>query len=253
LKLHTDYAQFEVIIHALEHSDNCMVQTKDFESLMDTLRISHDPQILNKAKYLYFQAKFGSLADEFKFIVEEIDSKNFNKAGKTFAELSKRHVKDFKKIGEDVLSYQAFSNGISGTLGLPLPSESIACYSSKDAKSLMDFFRGFSHAVNEGRWYKSEHSAAEYWEKEGKELLEKVSKKAWNCDMNSSDTKQMGEKLGLDLNGQEFRDKMWDYLNDHNIMFYSYLRTMNMAFEKNDYLHAGSAYAHLLEAVAKSA
>jgi len=252
LKLHTDYAQMEVLMHALEHAHNCMVQTKDFERLMDSLHISHDPENLKKGKYLYFQAKFGTLADEFKKIVDEIEDGKFNQAGKTYGELLKKSVKDFKKQGEEVLGYQAFSNGISGALGLPLPTESYACYGQKDAKAILDFFRGFSHAVAEGRWYRADHSASDYWEKEGKTLLEKVSSKAWTCDMNSKDTKLIGEKLGIDLNSQEFRDKMWNYLNDHNIMFYSYLRTMNSAFGKNDYLHAGSAYAHLLEAVAKS-
>jgi len=229
-----------------------MVQTKDFERLMGALHIPNDPQILKKAKYLYFQAKFATLADEYKTVIDEIDSKNFNKAGKVFGELFKKSVKDFKKTGEDLIAYQAFGNGLSGALDVPLPSESVNCYNDKEAKLMMDFFRGFARAITEGKWYKADQTAAEYWEKEGKALLEKVPSKAWNCDMNSSDTKKLEEKIGLDLNSQEFRDKMFEYLTDHNIMFYSYLRTMHYAFEKNDYLHAGSAYAHLLEAVAKS-
>jgi len=252
LKLHTDYVQFEVLMQALEHAHTCMVQSHDFERLTDALHISHDIGEIKRAKYLYFEAKYASLADDYKGIVEAVDSKDFNKAGKLFGELFRKCVKDYKKQGEDLLAYQAFGNGISGTLGVALPSDSLNCYSSKDAKVLLDFFRGISHAVADGRWYHADKSTLNYWEKEGKALLEKVPSKVWNCDMKSSDSKQISEKVGMDLNSQEFRDKMWTYVNDHNIMFYSYLRTMNSAFEKNDYLHAGATYAHLVEAIVKS-
>jgi len=70
--------------------------------------------------------------------------------------------------------------------------------------------------------------------------------------MNSKDSKEISEKIGMDLGTKEFRDKMWNYVNDHNIMFYSYLRSIKIAIRRGDYLHAGASYAHLLEAVAKS-
>jgi len=252
VKLHTDFAQFEVLMHALEHAHECMVHSHDFERLTDSLHISHDPETLKNAKYLYYQAKFSNLADDYKSVIDEIDKKDFNKAGKNFADLFKKSIKDFKKQGEDLLAYQAFGNGISGALGVEFPSDSISCYNPKHAKLLMDFFRGISHAVTEGRWYKADQSTADYWKSEGKSLLEQIPDKVWNCDLNSKDSKKISEKIGMDLNSKEFRDKMWDYVNDHNIMFYSYLRSMRSAIHRGDYLHAGASYAHLLEAVAKS-
>jgi len=251
-KLHTDFAQFEVLMHALEHAHNCMFNTHDFERLTDSLHICHDPEALKSAKYLYYQANFANLADDYKGIIEEIDNNDFNKAGKLLAVLFKKSVEDFKNQGEDLLAYQAFGNGLSGALGVSLPSDSVGCYNAKNAKLLMDFFRGFSHAVSEGRWYHADHSAVEYWEKEGKALLEQIPNKVWSCDMSSKDSKEISEKIGMDLGSKEFRDKMWDYVNDHNIMFYSYLRSIKMAIDRGDYLHAGASYAHLLEAVAKS-
>jgi len=252
VKLHTDYTQFEVLMHALAHSHKCMVETKDFERLTDALHIPHDPEVLMKAKYLYYQAKFDTLAEEYKGVYNEVVNKNFNKAGKVFAEVFKKAASEYNRQGEDLLALQAFGNGLSETLGLPLPAAKVNCYNGKDAKLVMDFFKGLSHAVAEGKWYRADSSASDYWSSEGKSLLEKIDKKVLKCDMNSHDSKNLNEKLGLDLSSKEFREKMCDYTTDHNIMFYSYLRTMNSAFEKNDYLHAAAAYAHLLEAVSKS-
>jgi len=252
IKLHTDYVQVEVLMHALEHTHRCMVDSHDFERLSDSLHISHDAETLKRAKYLYYEAKYASLADDYKLIIDELDKKDFAQAGKLFAELFQKSVKDFKKQGEDLLSYEAFSNGLSATLGLELPTEGFKCYNSNQAKILMDFFKGIADAVTEGRWYKADQSTADYWKKQGKDLLSQIPDKVWKCDMNSKDSKQISEKIGMDLNSQEFRDKMWDYVSDHNIMFYSYLKSMNSAFTKGDYLHAGAAYAHLLEAIAKA-
>jgi len=81
--------------------------------------------------------------------------------------------------------------------------------------------------------------------------LEQIPDKVWKCDLNSVESKRLAEELGIDLSSKEFMEKMWDYISDHNIMYYGYLRTMKMSFDKHDYLHAGAAYAHLLEAVAK--
>jgi len=253
LKLHTDYAQLEMLVKALEHTRKCMTETKDFQRLADSLDITGDSEALNKAKYLYYEAKFVELAEPFQKIVKEIDDGNFNNAGRSFAELFKNSVKDYKHTGEDLLAHQAFGNGLSGALGVSLPSDSLKCYNAKNAKILMDFFRGMSEAVTEGRWYKADETSSEYWESEGKNLLSKIPKKVWDCDMKSKETKEISEKLGIDIGSQEFRDKMFEYINDHNIMYYSYMRSMKLAIDKGDYLHAGAVYAHLIEAVAKAA
>jgi len=252
LKLHTDYTQFAILAQALEHAHKCMAQTKDFERLTDSLDVSKDLEVLKKMSYLYFEAKFAQIADEFRGVIHEIDGKEYNKAGKKYAEMLKKAVKDFSSQGEELIAYQAFSNGVTGTLSLPLPSQNLNCYSSKDAKPIMDFYRGLAHAVAEGKFNKADESAASYWEKEGKTLLEKIPKKVMTCESSSNESKQLSDKLGVDIHSKDFRDKMWNYMKNHNIMFYSYLKTMNAAFGKNDNLHAGSAYAHLLEAVSKS-
>jgi len=73
LKLHTDYVQFEVLNNALEHAHNCMYETKDYERLMDAMHVPNDPKALDKVKHLYSQAKFASLADEYKPVIDEAD------------------------------------------------------------------------------------------------------------------------------------------------------------------------------------
>lgn len=253
LKLHTDYAQLEVFMQALSHAHTCMFHSHDFDRLADSLHISHDHEVIKKATYLYYQAKYADLADDFGQIVEEIDNKNYNNAGKIYAELFKRSVEDYKKRGEDLLAYQAFGNGLSGTLGAALPSESVDCYKEEHAKLLMDFFRGISDAVTDAKWYRADKAAADYWEQEGRDLLSKIPSKVWRCDMKSKDSKEISEKIGIELGSQQFREKMWDYMSDHNIMFYSYVKYISTELHKGDYVHAGAAYAHLLEAIAKSA
>jgi len=251
-KVHTDVAQFEVFMHALSHTHKCMWATRDWEKLTDALDISKDPEVLHKAKYLIYQAKFPILANDFKEIISELDSKNFKKAGLAWGKVFKRVIQEYKDQGEDLLAYQSFGNGLSGTLGTSLPEESIKCYDSESAKLMMDFFRGVTKKVSEGKWHKAHESTSEFWESEGKELLGKIPKKVWACDMKSKDSKEISEKIGIDLGSKEFMAKMWKYLEEHNILFYGYMRTMHKAIEKGDYLHAGATYTHLLKSVAKN-
>jgi len=251
IRLHTDYAHLDLLMHALEHAHKCMADTNDFERMTHKLGVPNDPEYLKKAKYIYFQAKFADITDDFKVIVDHIDKKEFELAGKDFGHLFKNAMKEYQHHGEDLLAQQAFGNGLSGALGLPYPKDCLKCYNAKNAKLWLDFFRGSADSITEGRWYKADDTAKDYWDKEGKDLLEQIPDKVWKCDLNSVESKRLAEELGIDLSSKEFMEKMWDYISDHNIMYYGYLRSMKVSFDRNDYLHAGAAYGHLLQAVAK--
>jgi len=251
MTMHASMVQLEAILPALEPAHKCVVATKDFERVASALDLPRDLEALKNAEFIYYQAKFDILFEQFKTVYHEVEAKNYNQAGINFGNVFKKAAAEYKKQGEDLITFQAFSNGLSEGLSLPLPSQRINCYTSKDAKLAIDFFRGWSRAVAEGTWYKADSSVSEYWEKEGKSLLEKIDKKVIKCDMDSNESKHLNDKLGVDISSKEFRDQMSAFIKDHNIKFYTYLRTMNSAFEKNDYFHGAGAYAQLLSAIAK--
>lgn len=250
-KVHLDFVKLAVLGKALQRSGNCVAQTQDLQDLYNKLNITNrDPQVLGIISYIHFQASIGELAVDMPKIISAIDNKDFTEAGELSAVNAEESLGDVNNKGTSLLALKGLWNGVHIGLELPDAASILQCWNNETASVRLEFVYGLAHAVAEGSAKDAAYNTEKWYEEKGKELLGKIPAEAWECWKNSDDTKKESERLKVDITSDEFHEKGKKFVLSHQVPYWKLQKIIKENLEQHNFIHAGSAYASLLEAIA---
>jgi len=249
IKVHLDWAKLLVLHKGLEKVWGCIGSTEDFSKLLNALDAKErNPELFMLAKYIYYQANFGSLAEALPKITSALDGKDFSKAGDLAGGLINTTVSELKSRGLALEALNALWNGVHIGLGLPDAKSVWSCWNNDTATVRLEFIYGMAAAVANGKQNDAAHNTEKWYEETGKDLVNKIPDDAWKCWSESEDTKSDSQKLGVDITSNQFYERVDKFVHGHQAAYWQLQKAIKISLEQHNFLHAGSAYAHLLQA-----
>jgi len=251
-QIHLDFAKMYVI-GLLEHTTgDCIVQTQDLSDLLDALGVKRDPFLANVGNYLYYQAHFAKMYDDFHQVLDHLNAKDYKSAGEAYAVQTKNTVDTIVGEGLYYLGHTGFANGFALGLDIDLPSDSLTVWNDTTAMYDLELMVDGARTVAEGKWWESYNNLERWWERKGKEIFEKIPGSVWECLEGSEDNKKITKKLGMNILTEEFGNAMLVYVQKHPLKYHCHAKMLVKAFDEFNLLHAGSLHAHLVKDVVKS-
>lgn len=253
VKLHLEFAKLMIKHRPLHDVFACIAMTQDFTDLLDALDIKQrNPRDFMIAKYVYYQAEYPDLVENFLPVIDGLDSKNYTAAGKAYANVIAKLVNSVKKQGLNFLAYEGFQNGIAVRLDIENPSDILECWDNENAGYYLEFLYRLSQYVTEGKWQDAPYNANKFWYETGRELMKKIPKEVGECVQKSEDNGLIRKTLGIDVESKEFLDLMLKYIGENRIHFFWMMKGLRHSFDHFNVNHAGYVWGHFLEQIAKS-
>jgi hypothetical protein len=251
-RVHLDWAK-EFILAILGHgSSGCVIETQDFSDLLEALGVERDPILTNVAGWLYYQADFPKLLEDYKPVIQNLDAKNFTAAGAAYGDIMKDNVDAVKDQGVHYLSLTGMNNGFALGLEIDLPNDSLKVWNDTTAAWDLAFLFGASRAVAAGKWWESYENLVKYWNEKGEDILGNIPMEVWEDLQGSDDNKKVTEKLGVDIMTKEFEDKMLAWIKKHPLKYHILSKLLQKNFDQLHFIHIGLLQACLVKEIAKS-
>jgi len=242
-----------ILYHPLHDVLACIAMTQDFTDLLDALDIKQrNPRDFMLAKYVYYQAKYPDLVEDFRPVIDGLDNKNHSAAGEAYANVVGNLVHAVKKQGLNYLAWEGFQNGIAVKLDLENPSDILECFDNESAGYWLEFLYKLSEAVSEGNWKDAFYDANKFWYETGRDLMKKIPKETCECVKKSKDNEAITKKLGIDVESREFLDLMLKWIGENRLHFHFMMKGLKHSFDHFNLNHAGYVYGHFLERIAES-
>lgn len=251
LQLHIDYYKLKLIYAGLQSTTACIFLTQDLTDLLDALNITkRDPERFGMALYLIYQAHYDDLFAAYQPMIDNLNAKNFTEAGKTYGDVLNYTVKTIRKEGTSFEAFNGFGNGFAIQLDLEEPSDSLECYDNDTSSVGIEFLYKLSVAVTDGKIFESPVNALNFYENEGKKILDSLPESVMDCDASSNDHQSIVQKLGIEIYSDDFTNLLKTYINNNRLSFYGYMKGLRNNFEEHNFVHAGQVYAHLISSIA---
>jgi len=251
VKVHIDLVKLLALHKALEPVHSCIAQTQDLQDLMKALGGSYaSDEAVALAKYIYYQANFGKLASSVPQVVAAVHNNDYAGAGDLAADIVNSTVNEIRTQGLALLAVDGLQNGIHITLGLPDAQSVFSCWNNDTANTRLEFLYGLSVAVTNGDKEDAAANTEAFYEHAGKDLINKIPAETWKCWGESDDVKLENDKLMIDITGDGFHQRVAKFVSDHQCAYWHIQKTIRSSLEQHNFHHAGTAYAHLMQAAA---
>jgi len=252
-KLHFDYLKLAALLKSLEDTAKCVIKTRDWDDLLNALEVEErDPQILALVNYIYYQARYSALLNDFVPLIIGLENKNHRKAGIAYSRLISNMVETVKYRGLHFIANQAFSNGFAVRLHLPTPGDSVRCFDNESAAAYLEFFLKLSEEISNGKWKESPINTHFFWRDYGKKIMEKIPKEDWGCVVGSHDYEVFYDRFGIRMYDREFLDLLLKYVNNNRLHYWMMMKSMKESFDNYNLGHAGSVWGHLIKRIIRS-
>jgi len=253
IKLHLEFAKLMLTYRPLHDVFACIAMTQDFTDLLDALDIKQrNPRDFMIAKYVYYQAEYPSLVENFQPVIDGLDNKNHSAAGKAYANVIGDLVHSVKKEGLNYLAWEGFENGIVVRLDIENPTDILKCFDNEAAGNYLEFLYKMSEYVSEGKYVDAPYNANRFWYEVGEKLMKKIQDEVLECVKKSEDNQLIKKQLGIDVESREFLDLMLKYIGENRLHFFWMMKSLKHSFDHFNLNHAGYVYGHFLEQIAKS-
>jgi len=233
-------------------SGGCIVESQDFSDLLEALGVERDPILTEISGWLYYQADFPKLLEDYKPIIQNLDNKNWSAAGAAYGDVMKDNVDAVKNQGVHYLSEAGLLNGFSLGLDIDLPNDTLTVWNDTTAAYDLDFAYEAARAVADGHWWDSWRNLVKFWEEKGEDILGHIPMSVWECIQGSEDNKKITEKLGVDVMSKEFEDLAVAWIKKHQWKYHAHAKLVKYNLEQLHFIHAGVLKAHLVKEIAKS-
>jgi len=252
IKLHIDYAKLALLLRSLDDSLECAVGTDDFTRLLDALGIKdRHPENLAIYDYIYYQARYNALLQEFIPVVKSLDNNDNKKAAIAVSRVLSDMVSNYKKEGVYFIANQAFGNGIAMSLDIDDPNDSLKCWDNESSAHYLDFFYKLAEAVSEGGWRDSPINTHYFWKEQGEEIFKRIPSTVWDCVLASYDSRNLANALGIDIYTAEFREMMEKWITKNRLSYFMTLKGIKTSFESKNLNRAGNLVGDFLDKVSK--
>jgi len=252
-QVHLDFVKMYWIAIQEHPTSDCIAQTQDFSDLVAALGIKRDPMLDNIGNWLYYQADYSHMLDDYySQVLQSLDAKNFTAAGDAYGVGMKQVVDAVKEQGFYYLAHAGLSNGFALGLDIDLPNDSLTVWNDTTAAYDLGFMIEATRAVAEGKWWESYENLVKFWEEKGEDILGHIPLSVWECLEGSDDNKKVTEKLGVDVMSKEFEDLALAWIKKHPWKYHAHAKLMLKSFEQLNVLHAGNLHAALVSEIAKS-
>jgi len=250
---HMDFLKLQCINEELEPIYGCIMMTQDFTDLLDKLDIGErNPIFFAMSIYLYYQALYPRLADDIQPLITAAKQKDWTTAGDLFGALFEVLVGEIKADGFGYLAFSGFSNGAAHELGLPFPSDSIQCHNDDSAIAILKFLYKLSIKVQQGGIKEVPLSVLNFWNDEGKAILDTIPQDVIDCNLNSQDIAALSQRLGIRVGSKGFGEALKRFITKRRITFYAAMKAIRGAFEDHNFVHAGWTWGHMLDEFSRS-
>jgi hypothetical protein len=250
LSLEMDFKKIDAMRFSMQDTISCVSKTQDVTKLFDQLGIQDkDPESISRLFYIYYQARYETLLESFKPLIEDLESKRYSDAGYKYGKILSAAAGALSKEGSSYLALYALKSGIISGLDLDCPVDCIKCYNNETAETGIRFFKELVKAIVEGGWKDIETTGEKFWENKGRTIFGQFPESVFRCDMESEVTKKLNEKTGVVFGSEEFITLLRKYAREHNYTFYSYAKIMQHLLDNDDYILAGKTCGHFLESV----
>jgi len=251
-RVHLDWAK-EFFLGLFGHgTSGCIIESQDFSDLLEALGVERDPILTNIADWLYYQAYFPKLLEDYKPVIQNLDAKNFTAAGAAYGDIMNNTVEAVKNQGVHYLSHTGMNNGFGLGLEIDLPNDSLSVWNDTTAAYDLQFLFGASRAVAAGKWWDSYENLVKYWNEKGEDILGNIPMQVWEDLQASDDNKKVTEKLGIDIMSKEFEDLMLGWIKKHPLKYHFHSKLLQKNFEQLHFIHIGVLQAYLVKEIAKS-
>jgi len=252
IHVHLDWAK-EYILAILGHgSSGCIIESQDFSDLLEALGVERDPILTEISDWLYYQADFPKLLEDFKPIIQNLDAKNWTAAGAAYGDVMKDNVDAVKNQGVHYLSHVGVQNGFSLGLDIDLPKDSLTVWNDTTAAYDLEFVYEAARAVADGHWWDSFDNLVKFWKEKGEDILGHIPMSVWECLEGSDDNKKITEKLGVNVISKEFEDLAGHWIKKHQWKYHVHAKLVKDNFEQLHFIHVGVLQADLVKKIAKS-
>jgi len=248
---HHDFIK-EWILSILGHgAAGCIVATQDFSNLVEALDIKRDPLLDDIAQWLYFQADFEDLLDDYKPVIKNLEAKNFSAAGAAYGDVLNNTVKAVKSKGFYWLGHKGVSNGFSFGLDIDLPNDTLSIWNDTTSAYDLEFMWEAAKAVVDGHWWDSWRNLVKFWEEKGKDIIAKIPDSVWEALQASEDNKKVTKKLGIDVMTKEFGEKAAHWIKKNQWKYHGFAKDVLRNLEHLNTIHVGALQAALVREVAR--
>jgi len=252
LHVHLDFAK-ELILSILDHSSSgCIIESQDFSNLLKAAGVERDPILTEISGWLYYQAYFPKFLEEYKPVIQNLDSKNFTAAGAAYGDIFQDNVDAVKNQGVHYLSHVGVQNGFALGLDIDLPNDSLTVWNDTTAAYDLEFAYEAAKAVADGHWCESFDNLVKFWKEKGEDILGHIPLSVWECLQGSDDNKKVTAKLGVDVMSKEFEELAAKWIKRHPWKYHAHAKLVKKNFEQLHFLHVGVLKAHLVKEIAKS-
>lgn len=253
VKVHLDWVKLLLLHKQLEKVWGCIGSTEDLTKLLAALGTTErNPELWLLAKYIYYQANFGPLSESLPTVTSALDSKDFKTAGDAIANIINTTSSEIKTRGLALEALNGLWNGVHIGLELPDPQNVWSCWNNDTATVRLEFIYGMAAAVANGKQNDAAHNTEKWYQETGNELAKKIPDDAWKCWQQSDDTKAESAKLGVDITSDTFYERVSKFVHGHQAAYWHLQNAIKVSMEQHNFNHAGSAYAHLLQAAVKT-
>jgi len=253
VQVHLDLIKLLAMHKALEPVHTCIVQTQDHQDILKALNIKpSSDEDFGLAKYIYYQANFGKLAEEVPQIVGALNNNKFNEAGDMAAGFVKSSVEEVQSQGLALLALDGLQNGVHIRLGLPDAESIVSCWNNETATIRLEFIYGLAVAVTNGDKKDALSNLETFYANGGSDLINKIPEDTWKCWGESKDVKSESEVLKIDITSDGFHQRGVNFIKAHPGIFWHLQKVIRSSLEHHNFNHAGDAYGHLMQATAAS-
>jgi len=250
--LHFDALKQIILSIFLEHRvSKCILKTQEWIDLVTAVGIADwDEKYYVAAGRLYDQAHFLLLGQQFRPVIANMVSQNFEESGKAYAVVMEKFAELVKGEGFGYLYIAGFSNGFAITTNVSYPNDSLALWNHTTGGIAMKFLYELATAVTDGKWKDSFENTVKFWREKGEDIIGQIPVDVWVGLQQSNDNKELTEVLGVDILSREFEDLASAYIQKHPFRYYATLKVIKKSLKKLRMMQAGAVYGALVKAIA---
>jgi len=252
-KFHLNFLR-QMITSFWEHPATfCIIKSDEFTELLTALGIQKkDQKLWSLANWLYFQAHFADLENDFAPIIESLEQGNYTGAGDAYAVMLKNFVDRTKSEGITRLALTGFWNGFAMGLEIANPKDSLTIWNGTTAQIMLEFLDKVALSVGNGKWDDAWGSLENYWNQKGKELIGKIPENVWEELKKSKDYASVTSNLGMELAGDDFRHLLLKFIGKRSLRFFMEMRGLEKNLNDFHMLHSGAMVAAIAKQVVRS-
>jgi len=226
----------------------CIALTQDFDNLLKELGIHQkDPELFANANFLYSQAYFVKLLDNFEPMMENFEAKDYYPAGKAYGKLINDLVNSIKNEGLGYLAIKGFSNGFD-TLGEVKDSENLLSESSIYLGGVaMELLKELTNVISEGESEQAYENNVNFWKGKGKEILEQIPSFVWRLGL--VEGKDLTEVVGNHILNWIYDEKRMKYIQEHQMNYYTRMKLIGDNLNHLHVIQAGYLYADFIKGI----